>query len=185
MIKLFVDDYRDVPDASWHLAKTITEAIRILAGPLPVSIVALDHDIISHTGKHEYSKETFATVARYIALLPKDRLPKIVYFHTGNSWGAKEMRCILDGIVPIIDIENYDQLGYTDNYKEQLINLEREREKEELFQAFEQSEKIAKELEKEFPEIVAPEHLDPMDVYKDMPPLTAEEVQKLTDIRDE
>lgn len=155
MVKLFVDDYRSVPDNSWHLAKTITEAIRILSGPLPVEVISLDHDILLRhdriddfsyavlqaakkwgyaitTEKSEriaMSDETFASVARYIALLPKERLPKVVYIHTANSHGARDMANILEGIVPVVDLENYDERGPSDNYKEQLIKLEQERTK--------------------------------------------------------
>lgn len=126
-MRLFVDDYRKVPDDSWHLAKTITEAIRILSGPIYSDVVSLDHDIIYREGKHSFSEETFATVARYIALMPVDRLPKIVYIHTANPKGAKDIEEILKSIVPTEIIEGSYDLARND-YKEQLIKLEQERE---------------------------------------------------------
>ena len=162
MLKLFVDDYRSAPEG-WHLAKTVTEAIRILSGPIPVDVVSLDHDILLRhdkiddfsyailraakkygyaimTDKSEriaMSEETFATVARFIAVMPKKQLPKIVYIHTANPHGARDISNILEGIVPTWDLENYDHNGLSDNYKEQLIKLEQEREKDALFPKFE------------------------------------------------
>jgi hypothetical protein len=126
-MKLFVDDYREIPDSFWHLAKTITEAVRILSGPVYAEVVSLDHDIIYREGKHSFSEETFATVARYIAIMPKDRLPKIVYIHTANPKGARDIEEILKGIVTTEIIEGSYDLSRND-YKEQLIKLEQERE---------------------------------------------------------
>jgi len=130
MLKLFVDDYRPAPEG-WHLAKTITEAVRILSGPVYADVVSLDHDIIYREGKHSFSEETFATVARYIALMSKERLPKIVYIHTANPTGARDIEEILDGIVPterVGDSVNFD-LTAPSTYKEDLIKAEQEREK--------------------------------------------------------
>src|SRR5260221_8089597 len=96
--KLFVDDYRIGPDG-WYTAKTITESIRVLSGPMYAEVVSLDHDIIYREGKHSFSEETFETVARYIALMPQERLPKVVYIHTANPRGANDIEDILKGIV--------------------------------------------------------------------------------------
>lgn len=133
-MKLFVDDYRKSPDG-WHLAKTITEAIRLLSGIIYWDAISLDHDIIYREGKHAFSEETFATVARYIALLPKDRLPKIVYIHTANPRGAIDIEDILKGIVPTENIGNDGHFNMRGDYskdvdyKEILNKLEEEREK--------------------------------------------------------
>lgn len=43
-IRLFVDDLRAAPDASWTVVRTVTEAIRVLATQ-DVEEVLLDHDI--------------------------------------------------------------------------------------------------------------------------------------------
>lgn len=132
MIKLFVDDYREVPNQDWHLAKSVTEAIRILAGPIYCEVVSLDHDIINRDGKHSFSEETFATVARYIALMPQDRLPKVVYVHTSNPRGANDIEDILKGIVLTVrvgDSTNFD-LGHPSTYKEDLIREEANRTKD-------------------------------------------------------
>lgn len=129
MLKLFVDDYREAPDG-WHLAKTITEAIRILSGPLVVDVCSLDHDIINREGKHSFSEETFETVARYIVIMPKERLPKVVYIHTANPRGANDIEYILRDIVPTFrvgDSINFD-ISTSSTYKEELIELEKKRE---------------------------------------------------------
>jgi hypothetical protein len=86
MIKLYVDDRRGEPNG-WQLAKTITEAIRILA-TVAVEEVDLDHDI-------ENSEETFEPVARYIALMPKDIRP-LVLIHSGNPWAFNKYKEILN-----------------------------------------------------------------------------------------
>lgn len=131
MIKLFVDDYRSAPDG-WHLAKTITEAVRILSGPIYCSVVSLDHDIIFRPGKHSFSDETFATVARYLAIMPKERLPEIVYIHTASPRGASDIEDILRDIVPtqrVGDSVSFD-MSLPSTYKEDLKRFEEAREKE-------------------------------------------------------
>ena len=128
MIKLFVDDFRSAPEG-WHLAKTITEAVRILSGPIYCSVVSLDHDIIFETTNRKvgFSDENFATVARFIALMPKERLPEIVYIHTANPTGARDIEQILDGIVTTHDIDNHGIALSDLAYKELLPKLEEER----------------------------------------------------------
>lgn len=119
-IKLWVDDLRDpeaknedgtpsfVPDPeNWHWAKTITEAIRILA-TRPVSVVSLDHDIChailpgspGETSRNIYQPvvcpENYTAVAYYIAAMCVDERPKKVMIHTANPAGAKTMFDILN-----------------------------------------------------------------------------------------
>lgn len=97
-IKLFVDDLRIAPDASWVVVRTVTEAIRFLATQ-DVELVALDHDIChTYPGDEAIVKpfpcpETFEPVARYIALMPK---PPRVTIHTSNPAGQKKMEKILE-----------------------------------------------------------------------------------------
>jgi hypothetical protein len=127
-VRLFVDDYRPAPEG-WHLAKTITEAVRLLSGVMYFEAVSLDHDIIYREGKHSFSEENFSTVARYIAIMPKDRLPEIVYVHTSNPRGANDMEEILKEIVPtkrVGDSTNFD-FAAPSTYKEDLIREENER----------------------------------------------------------
>lgn len=93
MIKLYVDDVRECPEG-WHLARTITEAIRILA-TMSVDEVSLDHDIgYGHTESFEIVGETFEPVARYIALM--ENKPK-VYVHSGNPTAFDRYRHIIGG----------------------------------------------------------------------------------------
>lgn len=139
-LKLFVDDWRK-PPIGWHLAKTITEAIRILSGPSDIEAVSLDHDIrkeVMHLSdsydntQNAFSVETFASVAHYIAIMPKEKLPKIVYFHTSNPIGAEDMAKILEGIVPTYNTGNDTVYNTTDiNYKDILNELEKKREGKE------------------------------------------------------
>jgi hypothetical protein len=55
-MRLFVDDMREVPDNTWHVARHVTDAIRILATQ-NVEEVSLDHDIMLHMS--QASPETF------------------------------------------------------------------------------------------------------------------------------
>jgi hypothetical protein len=103
-IKLYVDDWRPCPPG-WVLARTITEAIRILS-TMDVTEVSLDHDIMVEPERHlnfedtKFSPETFEPVARYIALHNKfgyavlDNIIQ-VRFHTANPVGEERMRAIL------------------------------------------------------------------------------------------
>lgn len=93
-LKLFVDDIRKEWEG-WQLARTITEAIRILA-TMPIEIVSLDHDISCRliNGHEHTSNETFEPIARYIALMPEEIRPT-VWFHTGNPAGGQKMAEIL------------------------------------------------------------------------------------------
>lgn len=95
MIKLFVDDLRKCPEG-WHLARTVTEAIRILATQ-DVSSVSLDHDI-SHVKEvngiaHPYAcPETFEPVAWYLRAI---EFKGPIILHTANPIGAEKMKQIL------------------------------------------------------------------------------------------
>lgn len=102
MINLFVDESRPCPPC-WTPAKTINEAIRVLSTE-EVSVVSLDYDIDllvevpSRRGTKTIevrSEETFAAVARYIALMPEGSRPEVQY-HTANPKGEAIMRDILD-----------------------------------------------------------------------------------------
>jgi len=105
-VKLFVDDFRKCPEG-WALARTVTEAIRILA-TMPVEEVSLDHDIRQCAGKRCANRnEVFEPVARYIALMPKK--PR-VRFHTGNVQAAYKMADIIGTLydpAQLFSEENY------------------------------------------------------------------------------
>jgi hypothetical protein len=95
-IKLYVDDLRPAP-VGWTLARTITQAIRILATQ-DVSEVSLDHDIVFRRNRRlPDESETFEPVCRYIKLLNTyfeysfqiqggiTEPPMKVYCHSGNA----------------------------------------------------------------------------------------------------
>lgn len=95
MIKLYVDDLRKCP-SGWVLARTVTEAIRLLATQ-DISAVSLDHDISHSVEVREISRpypcgETFEPVAWYLKAIGF-RGP--VTLHTANPVGAEKMRSIL------------------------------------------------------------------------------------------
>src|SRR3990167_10355069 len=90
-MKLFVDDIRKLPDDSWQLARTVSEAIRAI-NMFDFDVISLDHDI-------EGSQETFDVVALYIKEKYKNHIygmnkPTII-LHTANPVGAIRMNGIL------------------------------------------------------------------------------------------
>ena len=108
-MKLFVDDIRNAPDDTWHVARTALEAIRAIAR-YDFEVISLDHDI-----SHQVSigsdlerpfpcKETFASVAYYIEAKYGDMargwnderrtVPKII-LHTSNQVAGDEMAALL------------------------------------------------------------------------------------------
>ncbi len=109
-MKLWVDDIRPAPEG-WERARSVTEAIRILA-TIPVYEVSLDHDISmkvmvgdEDAGFSEprpfRSNETFEPVARYIrAAFNPDQI--IITIHTANSVAAEKMVEILNGFHPSV-----------------------------------------------------------------------------------
>ena len=110
-MKLYVDDLRACPEG-WTLARTVTEAIRLLATQ-DFDEVSLDHDI-SHAislramrsaGKNELCRpfpcgETFEPVAWFLAdkwSAGKGYGPgPAITLHTANPIGAKKMAAILE-----------------------------------------------------------------------------------------
>lgn len=114
MKKMWVDDIRPAPDASWHVARTANAAIRALAGWDTWEEISLDHDISHQVAVGELSRpypceETFASVAYFIAekwwtgfndeknplaVMRPFLQPKIT-IHSSNPVGAREMQLIL------------------------------------------------------------------------------------------
>lgn len=110
-MKLFVDDIRNAPDDTWHVARTITEAIRALAR-YDFDEISLDHDIshqVSIGTKLERPfpcDETFAAVAYYIKAkyqMVEDFDPTVT-LHTSNQVAGNEMAKILE---PITVVKKY------------------------------------------------------------------------------
>lgn len=104
-MKLYVDDLRKCPEG-WTLARTNTEAIRLLASGF-VKEISIDHDICTiNNGPVSESvrkrlmigQETFQPVAYYIAAMKPEDRPAIINFHTANPQGAAKMMGILDDV---------------------------------------------------------------------------------------
>lgn len=109
-MKLWVDDIRNAPDDTWHVARTSLEAIRAIAR-YDFEVISLDHDISHQVGMGELSRpfpcaETFASVAYYITAKyqpatqhpsPINIPPKVV-LHTSNQVAGDEMAKILDAV---------------------------------------------------------------------------------------
>lgn len=98
-MKLFIDDIRNAPDDSWVTARTITEAIRILA-TMHVDEVSIDHDIshqviIGETERPYPCGEMFEAVAWYIKAMPKTSSPSRITIHTSNPVGRQKIIDIL------------------------------------------------------------------------------------------
>lgn len=111
-MKLFVDDIRACPEG-WTPARTVTEAVRILASQ-QVEEVSLDHDIqcpidpghmMGSSPSFHASKETFEAVARFLLVYellnansPNPNMypcPGKVLIHTSNIEAGKNMAKIL------------------------------------------------------------------------------------------
>lgn len=101
-MKLYIDDLRKCP-SGWTLARTISEAIRILATQ-NVEEVSIDHDIATECcGCTKSSNETFEPVAWFLREQCKSilvgiediRIKPKVTLHTANPIGAKKMAEIL------------------------------------------------------------------------------------------
>jgi len=109
-MKLWVDDIRNAPDDTWHVARTALEAIRAIAR-YDFEVISLDHDISHQVHMDALSRpypcaETFASVAYFIAERYAHKRvmwsefnaekwePKIT-LHTSNQVAGDEMAEIL------------------------------------------------------------------------------------------
>lgn len=115
-MKLYVDDLRQCPEG-WQLARTVTEAIRIL-DTQRVTHVSLDHDISHGVEVNGLTRlypcgETFEPVARFIGMMVEasGEIGPQVTLHTANPVGAEKMRSILAGYRMPVTI----QLGRPEN----------------------------------------------------------------------
>jgi hypothetical protein len=99
-MKLWVDDIRNAPDETWHVARTALEAIRAIAR-FDFDAISLDHDISHQVHMDDLSRpypcaETFLSVAYFIA--EKYRSPRaapVVEIHSSNSVASLEMVSVL------------------------------------------------------------------------------------------
>lgn len=84
-------------------ATTVEEAIRMLEKYSPYDLVSLDHDL---GGYHfvESDEKSGYEVAKYIARMQKEKLPKRVIIHSYNPAGAANMFSELIDIVYVTRI---------------------------------------------------------------------------------
>lgn len=100
-MKLYVDDIRTAPHG-WHTARTVTEAIRLLATWPDIEEVSLDHDA-SHGLKHgddvaEGCPNDFTAVAYFIKeKFDEDFIEDHVHIHSANPEGVAKIKHILYG----------------------------------------------------------------------------------------
>lgn len=100
---LYIDDLRRAPDDTWTVARTNTEAIRLLRTG-HVELISCDHDIcVPFSGelsdsvrrRLQIGEETFQPVVYFIiAMKPEDR-PKKVIMHTANVSAGQYMVSLL------------------------------------------------------------------------------------------
>ena len=119
-MRLYVDDLRKVPDGTWTLARTNTEAIHLLATG-HVEEISIDHDIcvpgdmnISEPVRRrlKIGEETFQPIFYYITLMPVETRPKKITIHTANPAAALRMESLLK------------DFGIESEYKEGHYNLD-------------------------------------------------------------
>jgi NAD+-processing family protein with receiver domain len=84
MIKLWHDDIREAPDASWTVARTNEQALTILR-TLPVIECSLDHDL----GLEENGLQLAQTMAE------EKLFPARINIHSWNYWGSEAMAQVL------------------------------------------------------------------------------------------
>lgn len=93
-MKLYVDDLRRCPDG-WKLARTITDAISHLYNGR-VDEISLDHDIAFLRGTDiRMHKESFLSVALFMAVMPSGLRPRKVRIHTANVDAGWKMHDLL------------------------------------------------------------------------------------------
>lgn len=103
-MKLWVDDIRNAPDDTWHVARTALEAIRAIAR-YDFEVISLDHDIshqvtVGELGRPYPCAETFASVAYFIAEKyhyeqdGSKTKPRII-IHSSNEVAGEEMKQVL------------------------------------------------------------------------------------------
>ncbi len=109
-MKLFVDDIRNAPDDTWTVARTVTDAIKVISRfGEGIYHISLDHDISHQIVMGEMSRpfpcgDAFQGVAHFIGEyytnheLPANSVwgtsPRIT-IHSANPVGSEEIRLIL------------------------------------------------------------------------------------------
>ena len=84
-MKLFVDDVRDAPDDSWHVVRTVTEAIRCLYRfKADIKEISIDHDI-GHVNVQAYDDEGVWIPDQKISCACPETFEAVAYF-IGELW---------------------------------------------------------------------------------------------------
>ena len=102
-MKLWVDDIRNAPDGTWHVARTVTAAIGAMQ-QFSFEEISLDHDISHQVNVDGMERpypcaETFFPVALFIGLKYENHVycagasakPPKVTIHSANPVGAERM----------------------------------------------------------------------------------------------
>lgn len=113
-MKLFVDDLRKCPDG-WTLARTNTEAIRLLATG-HVKEISIDHDIAYFAPDAKVKirlaigEETFQPVVYYICAMKPEGRPKEITIHTANYSAGLRMYTLMrdHGILAAVNESQQD-----------------------------------------------------------------------------
>lgn len=121
-MKLFVDDLRKCPEG-WELARTNTEAIRLLATG-HVTEISIDHDIaffapdIHSKMCLSIGEETFQPVVYYICAMKPEMRPKEITMHTANYSAGLRMYTLLrdHGILSAVNESAQDFEDCADAY---------------------------------------------------------------------
>ena len=99
-MKLYVDDVRQIPDESWTLCRTISQAVRLLATQLDhIEVISLDFDagymrapnleaLLQHkpcvsVTPFVVDEEKFDAIAWALSLIPEEQRPE-VRVHSAN-----------------------------------------------------------------------------------------------------
>jgi len=101
-MKLYVDDLRKCPDG-WALARTNTEAIRLLSSGY-VEEISIDHDICvpnvefidaSVRKRLSIGEETYEPVVYYIIAMAPSLRPKVITIHSANIPASLQMLALM------------------------------------------------------------------------------------------
>lgn len=101
-MKLFVDDIRNAPDDTWTVARTVTDAIRVIArfGD-EIKHISLDHDISHQIHMGDMSRpfpcgDAFQGVAYFMGQYYRLRyaIPRVT-IHSANVIGGQQLVDIL------------------------------------------------------------------------------------------
>lgn len=104
-MKIFLDDVRNPPDASWTVARTYNHCIALLSSGVPVEVLSLDHDIACYdeehremTGYHvaQWVEESVATDDAYTP-------PSKILCHSANPVGRARIMGTIASIQRLMD----------------------------------------------------------------------------------